>query len=102
MKIKLTHIYLLILLIINIYLIKVNQDIYFKYVVSKGKTRALFGLYLINYTYLIYLFIFELLLYIFSNLKNKNYKKTSYILLSTFLFLLSIILIFFHPWKWFI
>lgn len=87
------------LIISNLFFVKINFDLYTQYVSAKGKTRGLFGFYSLKYFYVIYIFAVEIFTFLFILISNEN-KKIK--LFSFLLILMSTILIFLKPWKWFI
>ncbi len=87
------------LIISNLFFIKINFDLYIEYVYADGKKRALYGLQYLKYFYLIYIFAVEVFTFLFILISNEN-KMIK--LFSFLLILLSTVLIFIEPWKWFI
>jgi len=86
------------LLISNAYFLKINYDIYVDFSNSNGKSNALFGLYYLEYFYVIYIYILELISLIFIFIIGP---KKSIRILSLLLLLLSSLLIFTEPWQLF-
>ncbi len=87
------------LLLANILFLKINYDLYIAYNTAIGKKKALFGLQYIQYFYVIYIFAVEIFTFLFIAIANKN---KSIIYSSLCLLLLSSLLIFVKPWKYFI
>tara|TARA_R110002033_G_scaffold163078_1_gene200021 strand:+ start:38 stop:343 length:306 start_codon:yes stop_codon:yes gene_type:complete len=90
---------ILFLIFSNLLFAKINYDLFTEYTTSDGKTKALFGLQYIKYYYVIYIFVVEVFVFIFILISNKNKKIIAFSLL---LLILSSVLIFIEPWKWFI
>ena len=83
----------------NLLFAKINYDLFIEYTTVDGKTRALYGLQYLKYFYVIYIFVVEFFGFLFILISNK-YKKIK--IISFFLLILSSVLIFIEPWKWFI
>ncbi len=95
---KITFILVSILVISNIIFLKINYDLYVDFSNSIGKKRALFGLYYLDYFYVAYIFIIELISLIFIFIfSNRNLIRV----LSILLLLVSSLLIFLEPWQFF-
>jgi len=95
---KITFMLVSMLVISNIIFFKINYDLYVDFSNSIGKKRALFGLYYLEYFYVTYIFIIELISLIFIFIfNNKNTIRA----LSILLLLVSSFLIFFEPWQLF-
>ena len=87
------------LILANLLFIKINYDLYTAYKTTIGKNKALFGIQYMQYFYVIYIFAVEIYTFLFITIINKN-KRIIYF--SLFLIVLSSILIFIKPWKYFI
>jgi hypothetical protein len=87
------------LILANLLFIKINYDLYSAYKTATGKNKALFGLQYMQYFYVVYIFAVEVFTFLFMAIVNKN-KRIIYF--SLYLIVLSSILIFIQPWKYFI
>lgn len=89
---------ILINLIFEIIILKINYDIAEKYLSSDSKTQAL-GLFEIQYFYQYYLFIFVIIAIIFSILSKRKNENQRLIYISIIFSIISIILIFSRIWR---
>jgi hypothetical protein len=90
---------IIFLIFSNLLFVKIDYDLFIEYTTADEKTRALFGLQYLNYYYVIYIFVVEVFVFLFILISNNNKKIISFSLL---LLILSSVLIFLEPWKWFI
>lgn len=90
---------IIFLIFSNLLFTKINYNLFVEYTTADGKTRALYGLQYLKYFYVIYIFAVEVFGFLFILISNK-YKKIK--IISFFLLILSSVLIFIEPWKWFI
>lgn len=90
---------ILFLIFSNLLFAKINYDLFIEYTTADGKKRAVFGLQYIKYFYVIYIFAVEFIVFLFILISNNNKRIITFSLL---LLILSSVLIFIEPWKWFI
>ena len=99
---KITYLIILVSFICLIFSVKVNINIYQDYIQSTGKTRALFGLSELKFSYIYYLGILSLIGFIIT--ANYLRKKENRLLVSIAMLIsiLAIIMSFFRIWRIFI
>ena len=93
------YLIIFILILINVHLVYINKQLYYDYLTSRGKKYALFGLQYMSYFYVVYLLILEFVLLFFLTISNGR-KSITYI--SIVLVVISLLLVFLEPWKFFI
>ncbi len=101
-KNKISYILLLISVICFFLAVKVNVDIHSDYIQSKGKTRALFGIIELKYTFKYYYGILAFICFFVLLILFRKKENRLIVLISMAISFVTIILSFFRVWKLFL
>lgn len=82
--------------------VRINVSIFKKYINADGKTKALFGVIEIQYTYKYYFLLITLVSVIFLFYAYKKNEQIVVKIASLLLFVLALLSIFINFWKWFV